>query len=171
MPSGVYVRTEEHKKKNSQGHITHGGKGTRLYKTWSGMKARCHNPAYYGFKHYGGRGITVHPEWIGDFAAFREFALAHGYTDSLTIDRIDSNGDYEPGNIRFVPNSENCVRRSYDNIFKAVTQYDLAGMLVASFTSITEASKQTNINTYAIGAVCSGKRYRKTAGGFVWQFA
>jgi hypothetical protein len=87
----------------------HGGWNTRLYVVWKNMKARCHNPKATRFDRYGGRGITVCDEWL-TFVPFRDWALAHGYTDDLTIDRINDDGHYEPANCRWVPKSENSTR-------------------------------------------------------------
>lgn len=81
---------------------SHGGRGTLLYRQWQGMKDRCYNRNAEKYPQYGGRGIKVEPTWLNSFAAFREYALANGYERGLIIDREDFNGDYVPGNVRWV---------------------------------------------------------------------
>lgn len=93
---------QELKTKNS---TKHGMFGTRIYVIWSGMKRRCYDPKVEQYKNYGGRGISYCKEWE-DFKNFYEWAKNNGYREDLTIDRIDTNGNYEPNNCRWIPQKE-----------------------------------------------------------------
>lgn len=73
----------------------------RLYRIYYGMMSRCNNVNYEAYKHYGARGIKVCDEWAGHFQAFQSWALSHGYDDSLSIDRINNDGNYDPSNCRW----------------------------------------------------------------------
>lgn len=93
-------------------NVTHGMSKTRLYSEWLSMRKRCNNATKKDFKCYQGKGITVCDEWDKNFIAFKDWALSHGYTDELTIDRIDNDCGYSPDNCRWVTITEQQTNKS-----------------------------------------------------------
>lgn len=86
----------------------HGDSHNRLYTIWCGIKGRCFNKNNDAYVNYGARGIKVCDEWTESYDIFKDWALNNGYSDSLTIDRIDVNGDYTPLNCRWITMKKQC---------------------------------------------------------------
>lgn len=93
-----------------------GRKNTRLYSIYNNMKTRCYNAKSQFYHRYGGRGITMCEEWRNDFQVFYNWAMSNGYSDELTIDRIDNNGNYEPDNCRWVDNRTQAVNKRTNHL-------------------------------------------------------
>lgn len=125
----------------SGNHYIHGDSGKRLYYIWKSMKARCTLKTNTSYKRYGGRGITVCKEWE-DYQTFKKWALENGYNDKLTIDRINSNGNYEPTNCRWATPKEqaNNTRRN-----RLITAY-------GKTMTMTQWSEMTGIKVATIWA-------------------
>jgi hypothetical protein len=87
----------------------HGLYLTKLYAIWVSMRQRCSNPKSQEYSSYGGRGITISPEW-DDFKKFYDWAMSHGYKEGLSIDRIDNDGNYSTENCQWLTRSENASK-------------------------------------------------------------
>lgn len=81
-----------------------------MWQTWRDMVKRCHNPAHQSYRHYGGRGITVCDEWRESFRAFLLY-MGPKPTSEHSLDRINNDGNYEPGNVRWATRSEQARNR------------------------------------------------------------
>lgn len=116
-------------------NTTHGKTKTCLYNSWRGMKDRCINPNSTNYSNYGGRGIKVCDEWQV-FDEFLKWAINNGYVKGLSIERINNNGNYEPGNCRWATRIEqnNNRRTNHMITFNGKTK------------STTEWSRITGIN-------------------------
>lgn len=124
----------------------------RIVRIWAGMHTRCYNKNVNFYKNYGGRGIKMCDEWIGENGCrhFYEWAMKNGYADNLTIDRIDNNGNYEPSNCRWatVEEQSNNKRNSIKLLYKGkeVTIKELRYIFGVSKTPIYQAYKNGRID-------------------------
>ena len=106
---------------------------------WYNMKDRCLNEKHERYNSYGGRGIKVCDEWL-EFESFYEWSIENGYNDTLTIDRIDVNGNYEPNNCRWVDmkTQQNNTRRNHYITYNGKTQ------------TLSQWAEEFNINYYTL---------------------
>lgn len=96
-----------------ENQTTHDLWGTPIYRAWDNMRNRCYNKHYPGFKNWGGRGIIVCDEWKENFQLFYEYVskLEHYGEPGRSLDRIDNDGNYEPGNVRWATRKEQTMNR------------------------------------------------------------
>lgn len=119
----------------------------RLHRIYNGMKSRCYHPSAKDYKHYGAKGIKVCQEWLNSFLNFYEWALSHGYEDSLTIDRINVNKDYCPDNCRWVDLNTQNNNRTYN----VLLTYKSETHTIAQWSKITGLSYFLIWNRYKKG--------------------
>jgi len=103
---------------------THGLRHHPLYMVHHMIKARCYNKRNKDYKHYGARGIEMCPEWKEDFQTFYDWAMANGYEEGLTVDRVNNDGPYEPSNCQLIGQAaqKRNTRRSRMLTYKGKTQ-------------------------------------------------
>ena len=121
---------------------------------WGSMISRCNNPNTVGYKHYGGRGITVFDEWKR-LKSFKEWAMKNGYQIGLSIERIDVNGNYCPDNCKWIPLEDQAknTRRSYKNklltyngtTLNYIEWSEMIGIPVESFAAKVASKRRTSL--------------------------
>ncbi len=126
---------------------THGQRQSRLYGTWQNMKNRCLNKNVATYKRYGARGITVCNEWM-EFEPFYRWAMANGYQDNLTIERINNAGNYEPKNCVWVArekqatNKRNNLMVTYNGETKCLAEW--SRLLGLNYSAVLQRIRKLN---------------------------
>lgn len=136
--------------KTRQINYKHGQKETRLYQIWGSMKKRCYNAKHNSFNNYGGKGISVCDEWLGEhgFENFHKWAIENNYSDELTLDRINTQGNYTPDNCRWATWTEQENNRSNNRYF----YYDGKNLSAKEWSKLTGISLGTLLNRlYSLG--------------------
>ncbi|MBO7671969.1 hypothetical protein J6S88_01020, partial [bacterium] len=128
-------------------NYTHKHSSERIYKIWLSMKARCFYKTNHAYKWYGAIGIRVCDEWKNDFMSFYNWSMENGYSEHLSIDRIDVNGNYEPNNCRWTTmevqqnNRRNTTYIEYNGMKKTISEW----------SKITGIKRSTLYNRIKIG--------------------
>lgn len=117
----------------------HHMRNTRLYSIWRGMKKRCLTSSENNHPNYYHKHISICEEWKDDFSTFAQWALSHGYDDTLSLDRINNQGNYEPNNCRWSTNTEQ--QRNKDN--NRLITYDNETHCLAEWAEITGIHRST----------------------------
>ena len=94
------------------------GKKSKLYGVWAAMRNRCRNSNNAAYRNYGGRGVAVCAAW-NEYPVFLEWAMSHGYSEGLEIDRENNDGNYEPGNCRWIVPQKNSRNKRTNAIIVA----------------------------------------------------
>ena len=122
-------------------------RSSRLYRIWLQMRNRCVNPIGKDASKYYDRGISVCKEW-DDFKAFEFWALDNGYTDVLTIERENNDGNYEPSNCSWIPIEEQAQnkRTSIKNRFSEEDLSDMVELYENENLSVNQIAKIAGVN-------------------------
>ena len=135
----------------------------RLYRIWRDMRQRCYYRKSVSYKYYGAKGIKVCEEWRNSFEAFRNWAMANGYRDDLTIDRIDPEGDYTSENRHWITKSENIAKANSNrrNSWAKLTPDDVRWVRqMAGIVPQNEMARRFGVARSSIWQVISGKSYK-----------
>ena|SRR3972149_5655023 len=140
----------------NKANFKHGMEGTKIYVKWKNMKKRCLNSENKDYSDYGGRGIIICNEWL-EFIPFRDWALNNGYADNLEIDRINTNGNYEPNNCRFITHKENIRNRRNNAIKNKEVADEIIGLGKTEKYTRKELAEKFNVSISIINQIINNK--------------
>lgn len=156
-------------------NIKHGMNRTKIYSVYANIKYRCYNNNHHEFHNYGGKGIVMCDEWLGEngFANFYEWALNNGYKEGLTIDRLDSDGNYEPNNCQWITRSENTIKSNKICQHRKADKGTYYGINpngdYYEFDNASQFSKEHGLNPNMVRRIANGngKEHKNWRFGFV----
>ena len=129
----------------------------RIYHIWYSMINRCEQKQNDAYKNYGGRGIKIVNEWKENFAVFEKWALANGYQNDLTIDRIDNDGNYEPSNCQWLTPKENTRKRR--NVKLTMDSANEIRKMISNGVKYEDIGEMFNICISQISRIKHNKRW------------
>lgn len=144
----------QHTKNNK--NYKHGESDSKLYKILEGMKQRCSD---INNKYYGGKSITICPEWAdknNGFINFRNWSLNHEYKEGLQIDRINNNGNYEPSNYQWLTRTEN-NRKQQQVILTLEKANEIRIKYNSDYYTQKQLAKEYNVSRQLISAIIINK--------------
>lgn len=147
-------------------------KDNPILRTWSRIKARCYGNKTKSYKHYEGKGIKMCEEWLNNKDAFYEWAMANGWKKGLTIDRINSNGNYEPSNCRWLTKAENNAKTVHKRSGRLhgnslINEYHVIAMRYLAKANFThqEISDFIGVNRVTVTNAISGETWKHVKEG------
>ena len=145
----------------AEANSKHGESKTRLYIIWNGIIGRCFNPKNFSYENYGGRGITICPEWTESYIVFRDWSLSNGYKENLQINRIKNDGNYEPSNCEWTTRIKN-MRSRRNNVIKNMEQANEIRIKYNSeYYTQRQLSEEYNVVQQHISDIINNKTWKK----------
>lgn len=145
-------------------NLGHGLRNHYIYNIWRGIKKRCYNPTHQDYKNYGGRGIIMADEWLNDVKAFYDH-LGERPTPKHQIDRENNDGNYIPGNVRWVTPKVNVNNKRIS--IRTIGKFSRSGVLIKKYSTPSEAIETEYLCYTTLYRCLQGKI--KTHRGFIWK--